>query len=163
MKSIFGGLHVRWKTMQDHCALKSKWQGNDTVTFLGQLSSIKADFQDAKRLPSSGKVNSLQIIVPFTQCVHLLGYFKMCLLLYRHWKTSLTNKARRQWKDIRGQRSGMWSGFQECQSDFILANISNFSFKLEQQRWGKEQKGASWTKFPGSLLDKPFVPSKCWH
>lgn len=47
------------------------------VTFLEQLFNIKADFQDAKRLPNSGKVNSLQIIVPFIQCVLLLDYFKM--------------------------------------------------------------------------------------
>lgn len=63
--------------MHYHCVLKSNWQGNDTVTFLEQLFSIKADFQDAKCLPNSCKVNSLQIIVPFTQCVLLLDYFKV--------------------------------------------------------------------------------------
>ena len=50
------------------------------VTFLEQLSSIKADFQDARRLPNAGKVNSLQIIVPFIPCVLSRGYFEMCLL-----------------------------------------------------------------------------------
>lgn len=66
--------------MHYYCLLNSSRQGNDMVTFLEQLFSIKADFQDAKCLPNSGKVNSLQIIVPFISCMLLRDYFKMCLV-----------------------------------------------------------------------------------
>lgn len=60
MKAMFRWLPIRLKTMYYHCVLKSNWKGNGMVTFLEQLFSIKADLQDAKRLPNSGKVNSFK-------------------------------------------------------------------------------------------------------
>lgn len=125
-KAIVRQLQVRWKTMHYYYVLRSNWQGNDIVTFLEQLFSIKADFQDARRLLNAGKVNSLQIIVPFIPCV-FCGVILKCVCfhcLYRNWKTSL--KAQRHGKDIGGQRSRMWSNSQEFTSYFILANVANF-------------------------------------